>query len=256
MMKSKNLVLLFFTILIVFYACGNEEENLQKAACSLSLKTECTVSGQKYEKLGVVPEAVAAQMDADELAAWQKISTQFFINYDFIKTDYYQKHKADFLCQMLNLYEDAISVNAEPGKLILMSCNLIKEKEKALFLELTDTSEVVPSDTCSVEENETISCHMYGTTTFYWRLNNEDIFISVTARVDVNGTKKNYTCQWSDISTNIQPFQASLIGNKTDIHQVGNALYVHIEGLLTYKSASTYVKETGYMEYTPDMPLN
>lgn len=237
MMKSKNIVLHLFTILIVFCACGNEEENLQKAACSLSLKTESTFSGQKNEQFGVVPEVVAAQMDADELAVWHKIGLHYYIDSVFLSSRYYKIHKKDILDRIQNLCKANNTKTDVPRKLMFMTNGV-----NGNIVLISDTMDVLVPDVNDSIPEYPINCDGFFATHFETSVNRTTVRINVSVNVHFTGTNKNPVYEIISKNVTYEPEGVKLSGY-VEFTPVAEGLNFTIKGRLWYRSYYTEIYE-------------
>lgn len=192
-----------------FTACDGTDESMFSNNKTESSVTIAITEDESCAPLNLVPEEVANQMDNEELALWKKMSSHFFINYDFINTAYYKNNKETIFKRMLLLYERTKN-NKEPAQLFLVSekelPNVYISKAKNVSFAYSptypipvDTSDIgsidpIPSDTSDIGREFDVQllfdyhCDI--------SVNNYEVTFHAGGACTAKGTPKNFTCQW------------------------------------------------------------
>ncbi|MGM9701153.1 MAG: hypothetical protein ACI3YX_06955 [Prevotella sp.] len=114
MLKSMAIAIMMFTI----YSCSEDEESIvPKTAMSI---VQTTINGPKddsYLPLDSIPENMAKEMDAEELAIWEKLCSRYYVKKNTFNTDFYKKNKAAVLKRFEVLYNFSIEKKMEPVSL-------------------------------------------------------------------------------------------------------------------------------------------
>lgn len=135
-------------LLITFFACNNDNDfMLTNATESYSLSPQDKQDG--FMQLNSIPDEVVNKMTANELRYWKKIASKFYINYDFINTDFYKHNKNLIIKYALRTYNDTQKRNLSPTKLYI-SCSPNSSKKlnsyKLSEYDFEDDSTATPTD--------------------------------------------------------------------------------------------------------------
>lgn len=249
--------LLFFALIctVLFNACSQDDLQMGKSEETTvssgntsefledipSLSIPALIKSNGFEKLNSIPALIAKKMDKKELNVWKKLSQKYYINYDIVGTSYYRKNKVSFLLSLEKLYEEAVSKGHGPVKLVLLTKELLSDRNSSLY--------VLPDDTTAVEDPEIPE--ISGDT-----IDNDDTplneemcvrYFAPTAEVDfgiefccnlyVNGTKSNYVCRWENLSWTAYPIGSSFEGYTT-MEPDGHTLHLGAHGYIKYNTYS------------------
>lgn len=251
MKKLFILVMVGLGLTILFNACDNTAESTLSASQVESNVTATVAENVSCAPLNLVPEEVASKMDKEELALWKKMSTHFFINYDFLHTSYYKNNKKAFLKRMERLYERA-KKEGKPAQLFFITESELPKfsinKKKGISLAY-DPTDPIPSDTGDIGREFDIETPFNCSYTIY--LDNYNIIFHVTGTCAAKGTPENFECEWTGLSYFFEPSGVYFSGYM-NLTPKGNEVHIEGKGNISYRSHRIYFAPNFYIGFIPD----